>query len=84
MIKRVGRRQLKFLGYILGAEELKSDCLLGRNDGKRAGGREWTKYLDNILVFLGGRKMTTNMIRLAEERRNWRSMVDYITRWSLR
>ena len=80
LMKRVRRRQLKFLGHIVRAGELESDCLLGRIDGTRARGRQRIKYMDSILGFLDGGHTTTSVLRLARERRDWRSMVDNITR----
>ena len=80
LMKRVRRRQLKFLGQIVRSQELESVCPLGTIDGTRARGRQRMKYMDSILSFLGGGQTTASMLRLARERRNWRSMVDNITR----
>ena len=80
LMKRVRRRQLKFLGHIVRAGELESDCLLGRIDGTRARGRQRIKYMDSILGFLDGGHTTTSVLQLARERRYWKSMVDNITR----
>ena len=44
LMKRVRRRQLKFLGHMVRAAELQSDCLIGRNDGTRARGSQRTTY----------------------------------------
>ena len=79
-MKRVKKRQLKFLGHIVRVEERESDCLPGRIDGTGARGRQRTKYLYSILGFLGGGPRAASMLRLAKKRRNWRSMVDIITR----
>ena len=80
LVKKIRRRQLKFLGHIVRAEELESDCLLGRIDGTRARGRQRTTYMDSILSFLDGGQTTASVLRLARERQDWRSMVDNITR----
>ena len=80
LMKRVRKRQLKFLGHIVRAEELESDCLLRRIDGRRARGRQWTKYVDSNFGFLSGGQTSASVLRLTRERRNWRSMVDNITR----
>ena len=79
-MKIVGRRQLNFLGHILGVKDLESDCLLGRIDRTRATGRQRTKYINSILGFLGGSQTTESKPRLARKRRNWRFMIDNITR----
>ena len=79
-MKKIRRRQLKFLGHIVRAEEPESDCLLGRIDETRARERQRTTYMDSILSFLGGGQTTASVLRLARERQDWRSMVDNITR----
>ena len=84
LVNKIRRRQLKFLGHIVRAEELESDCLLGRIDGTRARGRQRMTYMDSILSFLSGDQTTTNVLRLARHREDWRSMVDNDTRQSLR
>ena len=53
LIKTIRRRQLKFLGHTLRSEGLEKCCLLGRVEGRRARGRQRTKYMDSIVQFLG-------------------------------
>ena len=84
LVQKIRRRQLQFLGHIVRAEKLESDCLLGRIEGTRARGRQRVTYMDSILSYLGGGQTTGNVIGLARERRDWRSMVDNVTRQSLR
>ena len=52
-MKRVRKRQLNFLGQIVRAEELESDCLLGRIDGTRAiknsGRKTWTAFWASLV-----------------------------------
>ena len=82
-MKRVRKKQLKFLGCNVRAEVLESDCLLKRVDRTRARGRQWTKYLDSIMGFLGVGQTTRCVLRQAKERQNWRSSIHKITRYSL-
>ena len=84
LVQKIKRRQLQFLGHIVRAEELESDCILGRLEGTRARGRQRVTYMDIILSYLDGGQTTGNVIRLARKRRDWRSMVDNVTRQSLR
>ena len=84
LVQKIRRRQLKFLGHIVRAEELESDCLLGRIDGTRARGRQRITYMDSILRYLAQGQTTVDVLRLARERQDWRSMVDNITRSSPR
>ena len=48
LMKRVLRRQVKFLDHITRAEELDNDCLSGRFDGTRARGRQQKTHMDSI------------------------------------
>ena len=61
-----------------------SDCLLGRIDGTRARARQRTKYMDSILRYVGEDTTTASLLRMARDREDWRSMVDNVTRQSLR
>ena len=79
-MERVRKRQLMFIGYIVRAEELKCDCLLEKVDGTRVRRRQLTKYMDSIVRFLCEGQTTASVLRLARERRNWRSIVDNTTR----
>ena len=83
-MKKIRRRQLKFLGHIVRAQELESDCLLGRIDGTRARGRQRNKYIDSILSYVGGGQTTAGLLRMARNKEDWRSMVDSVTRQSPR
>ena len=67
-MKKIRRRQLKFLGHIVRAQELESDCLLRRIDGTRARGRQRTKYMDSILSYVGGGQTTAGLLRMARHR----------------
>ena len=84
LVQKIKKRQLKFLGHIVRAEGLESDCLLGRIDGTRARGRQRVTYMDRILSYLGNGQTTANVLRLARVRQDWRSMVDNIARSSPR
>ena len=81
LMRKIWRRQLKFLGYIVGAQELESGFLLGRTDSTRASGRLKT-YTDSILSYVGGGQTTAGLFRMARDREDWRSLVDNVKRQS--
>ena len=83
-MKKIRRRQLKFLGHIVKAQELDKDCYLGRINYTRARGRQRTKYMDSILSYVGGGQTTAGLLRMARDREDWKSMVDNVTRQSPR
>ena len=74
----VKRRQLGFLGHVLRGDGLEKDCLFGMIEGKRAQGRQRLKYMDGIKEMLGREKIE-EVVRLAENRREWHSIVANVT-----
>ena len=70
----IRKRQLGFLGHILRGNGREKDCLLGMVEGRRARGRQRTKFMDGIKEFIGCERMD-GVLRLAEDRSAWRSIV---------
>ena len=70
----IRKRQLGYLGHVLRGSSLEKDCLLGFIEGTRARGRQRIKYLD-IIKMLVGAQSAGEVVRLAEDRRRWRSIV---------
>lgn len=79
LVKTIRKRQLQFLGHILRADGLERTCLLGRVEGTRSRGRQRIKYMDALLAQLGDGWRVVDLIRLADERSRWRSMVADVT-----
>ncbi len=79
MIKTIRRKQLNFVGHILKADGLEKNYLLGRVEGRRAGGRQRIKYMDALLAQLEDGRRVVDLVRLAEDRAEWRSMVAEVT-----
>ena len=79
LMKCIRRRQLKCLGHLLRGRGLEKDCLLGRVAGRRARGRQRKKFMDSLLEDIGGRYSVAEMVRMADERENWRSMIANVT-----
>ena len=79
LMKSIKRRQLQFLGHILRARGMERDCLLGRIDGRRARGRQRKKYMETLLESIDRGWNTVDLIRMAEERKEWRSMIADVT-----
>ena len=67
----IRRRQIGFLGHILRGSRLEKDCLLGMVEGRRARGRQRTKYTDGIKELIGCVRMD-EVLRL--DRSAWRSI----------
>ena len=79
LIKEIKKRQLYFLGHILRAEGLERECLLGKIEGKRARGRQRIKFMDALLKEIAYGQRVVDLVRLADDRQRWRSMVSNVT-----
>ena len=79
LLKTIRQRQLQFLGHLIRARELEYDCLVGRIEGTRARGRQRKKYMDCIREDLQGQISNNELIRMADDRERWRSMVADVT-----
>ena len=69
----IRRRQMGFIGHILRGSGLEKECLLGMIEWRRAIGMQRMKYMDSIKELLGCGNMS-EVLRLAEDRRVWRSI----------
>ena len=78
-MKSIEKRQLQFLGHILRAQGLESDCLLARINGRRAKGRQWKKYMDCLLESFSGQYKVAELVHLSKDRQKWRFMIANIT-----
>ena len=74
LITTIRQRQLRYLGHVLRGSNLEKDCLMGTIEGTRARGRQRLKFMDGIKTLIGGSDMG-EIIRLAEDREEWRSIV---------
>ena len=79
LIKQIRKRQLNFLGHIVRANGIEKDCLLGRVEGRRARGRQRLKFMDTLEEQMDHRWKTADLIRMAQERGRWRSLVADVT-----
>ena len=70
----VRKRQLGFLGHMLRRRGMERNCLLGMVEGGRARGRQRMKWMDNIKELAGCERMS-EVLRLAEDRSDWRAIV---------
>ena len=71
---QIRKRQFGFLDHILRERLLERDCLLGMVEGRRASGRQRIKFMDGIRQLIGC-VMSDEVLRYAEDRRVWRSIV---------
>ena len=79
LLKTIRKKQLNFVGHIMKADGLERNCLLGRVEGTRSRGRQRIKYMNALLAQLGDGWRVVVLVRLAEERTEWRSMVAEVT-----
>ena len=74
LLSTIRKRQLKYLGHVLRGRSLEKDCLLGMVEGTRARGRQRIKYMDAMKTLVGQRCIGA-VVRLAENREGWRTIV---------
>lgn len=79
LLKTIRKKQLNFIGHIMRADGLERNCLLGRVEGTRSRGRQRIKYMDALLEQLGDGRRVVDLVRLADDRTDWRSMVADVT-----
>ena len=79
LMKTIRKKQLKFVGHIMRADGLERNCLLGKVEGTRSRGRQRIKYMDAVLAQLGEGWRVVDLVRLADSRSEWRSMVADVT-----
>ena len=73
------KRQMEFLGHILRAQGLESDCLLARINERRAKGRQRKKLMDCLLESFSGWYKVAELVHLAKDRQKWRFMIANVT-----
>ena len=78
LLRTIRARQMKFLGHVIRENGLEKICLQGMVDGKRARGRQRVKYLDSLTQDITGNKKPHELMRDAEDRARWRSMVAHV------
>ena len=76
----IRERQLKFLGHVIREDDLEKTVLMGRIAGRRARGRQRIKYLDSLLMDINGVDTAGDLMRMAEEREEWRTMIANVKR----
>ena len=74
LMKKIRKRQLRYVGHVQRGESLEKQCLMGMIKGSRARGRKRIKYLDGIRTLVGVRN-GGEVVRLGEDREGWRNIV---------
>ena len=75
LLRRIRSRQLNFLGHVLRRDGMESLCLTGKIEGRRARGRQREKYMDGIKRVTGGERRATELMQMARDREEWKSMI---------
>ncbi|KAG1658719.1 Obg-like ATPase 1 [Nymphon striatum] len=74
IMKDIKRRKMQYCGYIIRAEGLQSNILLGRLEGKRSRGRLRKKWLDDVKKW-GRFTKVSSLMTTAKDRVKWKSVV---------
>ena len=90
VLRRVGRnrelmgivreRQMRFVGHVMRENDLERTVITGRVEGRRARGRQRTKYMDSLLGDVRDVQTVGELIRMTEDRERWRTMTAYVRR----
>ena len=76
---QIRKRQLKFVGHVVRAEQLESVCLTGRIEGRRGRGRPRQVYMDGICTAMGDEETKHEVLTRMRRRDDWRrSVVAYV------
>ena len=75
LMRSIEKRQLQFLGHILRAQGLESDCLLARINGRRAKVRQRKKFMDCLLESFSEHYKVVEIVHLSKDRVKWRFMI---------
>ena len=75
MMRMIRQRQLRFLGHVMRRQQLESNCMTGRLDGRRGRGRPRMKFLDSLAKAVGRGTRPVELLQMTSRREDWRSMV---------
>ena len=75
LIKTIRKRQLEFLGHICRHKDLEYLSITGKIEGKRSRGRQRIKFLDSLKLWSKENGNKEDLLRLAEDRFEWRAMI---------
>ena len=76
LMNAIRKRQLEFLRHIIRRDGIEKSALAGKIEGKRQRGRQRTTYLQSIKNCCSNGEMdTTKLIRSADDRKKWKSMI---------
>ena len=78
LIGTIRARQLRFLGHTLREDKQEKLALQGKIDGRRARGRQRTRYLDSLIEDINSVNGMSELMRQAEDRGRWRSMIAHV------
>ena len=78
LLRVVRTRQLRFLGHVLRGNDLEREVLLGRIEGRRGRGRPRMRYTTSLLEDVPGNRRFVDLVEMARDRREWRSMVAHV------
>ena len=71
-MRSIEERQLQFLGHILRAQGLESECLLAKINGKMANVRHRKKFMDCLTATFRGQYKVADCVHSSIGRLKWR------------
>ena len=78
LLGTIRARQLSCLGHVVREGGLEKICLEGMIQGKKDRGRQRINFLDSLLKDLGDNTKPHELLREADNRERWRSMVNNV------
>ena len=64
-----------FLGHVCRTKDIEKLILTGKIEGRKSRGRQRMKYLDSIRRFLDQEYTTEEILRKADNRESWKTLV---------
>ena len=74
LLETIRKRQTNFLGHVLRRQTNEHLVITGKIEGKRARGRQRTKYIQSLLEDIEGNITATQFIQAAQDRTRWKGM----------
>ena len=74
LLETIRKRQVNFLGHVLRRQTNEHLVITGKIEGRRARGRQRTKYIQSLLEEIEGHTTATQFIQAAQDRARWKGM----------
>ena len=76
LINTVRMRQMHFVGHVFRKDGIEKTSMTGKIEGERGRGRQRLTYLQSLTNWATNNQINnTSLLRMAEDRQDWRDMV---------